>query len=70
MKSYFKGKEYRDPKLNYYLMTEEGVKAVEDAIKFIGLKCFKKEKLERLDELDKSAKELVNHIGPDGYTSS
>ena len=43
MKSYFKGKEYRNPSLNYYLMTEEGVEAVEDAIKFVCFKAFKKD---------------------------
>lgn len=50
-------------------MTEEGVSAVENAINFITSKSFKKEILERVEELDKSALELVEHIGPDGFTS-
>lgn len=70
MKEYFKGKEYRDPKLNYYLMTEEGVEAVEDAIYFINHDCKVVDKLERSEELNQSAKELVEHIGPDGHTSA
>ena len=36
-------------------MTQEGVTAVNDAINFLQEKISKKEKLERLEELDKSA---------------
>ena len=55
MKKYFKGKEYRDPKLNFILMTQEGVDAVDLAIKFISNKVFKKNSLERSSKLDQSA---------------
>ena len=55
MKTYFKGKEYRNPKLNYFLQTEEGVDAVDDAIDFLENKVFKKKELERDDRLDGSA---------------
>ena len=59
MKKYFKGKEYRNPELSYYLLTEEGVDAVDEAIKFLSEKAFVKEPLERSEELEKAATELV-----------
>ena len=68
MKNYFKGKEYRNPKLNYFIQTEEGVDAVEDAIEFLNSKVFKKSPLERDENLDNSARDLANHIGPKGLT--
>jgi len=51
MKTFFKGKEYRNPKLKYYLMTEEGIDAVNDAIHFLENKVFKKNALERDEAL-------------------
>ena len=68
MKLYFKGKEYRNPKLNYFIQTEEGVDAVDEAIDFLQNKAFKKGELERDENLDKSAMELANFIGPKGLT--
>ena len=64
MKKYFKGNEFRHPKLNYILQTEEGVEAINEAIEFLANKTFIKEALIRDDNLDKAAQELVNHIGP------
>ena len=55
MRNFFKGKEYRNPKLNYYLLTEEGVDAVNEAIDFLQNKAFHKDPLERNENLDQSA---------------
>jgi hypothetical protein len=68
MRTYFKDKEYRNPKLDYVLMTDEGVKAVDDAIDFIRNKIKFVEKLEKDEKLEEAAIELLDHIGPNGYT--
>lgn len=70
MKKFFKGKEYRNPKFNYLLQTEEGVDAVNDAIEFLANKSVLKLPLERDESLDQAAEELVDHIGPQGFTQA
>lgn len=55
MKKYFKGTEYRHPKLNYILQTEEGVNAVDEAIEFLANKSIIKDPLLRDSSLDGAA---------------
>lgn len=68
MRNYFKDKEYRNPKLDYVLMTDEGVKGVEEAIDYIRHKAKFVEKLKQDEKLEEAAIELLDHIGPNGYT--
>ncbi len=67
MRAYFKDKQYRNPKLSYYILTEEGVDAVNEAIDYLENKAFCKSPLDRCPDLDKSAQDLINHMGPNGY---
>ena len=69
MKNFYKGNEYRNPKFNFYIMTEEGKAAVDDAIKYLGT-IFTNKPFERVKALDDSAKELVDHLGPEGLTNA
>lgn len=55
MKKYFKGTEYRHPKLNYILQTEEGVKALDEAIEFLANHSVIKNPLMRDSSLDGAA---------------
>ena len=61
MKQFYKHKEYRNPILNYYILTEEGVEAVKEAIKFVKIQKSLKP-LIRFNELDNSANELVEFL--------
>ena len=64
-KKYYKNTEYRNNKHKMYLQTKEGYSAVQDAIEF--LKQTKPvDPLSREVSLNQSAKELVDHIGPEG----
>ena len=69
MKKFYKEKEYRNPAFNYYIMTEEGADAVDDAIKFLEL-SFPLKPLEKNEGLELAAKELVDHLGPEGLTNA
>ena len=50
-------------------MTEEGDAAVQEAIDFIQNKVYPKEPLMRSKKLDQAAQDLVDHIGPEGFTT-
>lgn len=65
MKQFYKHKEYRNPLLNYYVLTEEGVDAVKDAIKYIKTQKSLKP-LIRYEELNNSACELVKFLSNTG----
>lgn len=69
MKKFYKDKEYRNPAFNYYIMTEEGISAVDDAIKHIET-SFTQKLLERHEGLEQAAKELIDHLGPEGLTTA
>ena len=55
MLPHFKGKEYKNPKLNFFLETAEGADAVKEAIEFIDEKVYKKGQLKTNDQLSKAA---------------
>lgn len=65
MRKNFNGNDYRSPRLDFSIYTEEGVSAVDDAIKFLS-ECKPAPVLTRTEELDKSAKILAEYIGPQG----
>ena len=69
MKKHYKDKEYRNPAFNYYIMTEEGVAAVDDAIKYLE-SSYPQQTLERHEGLEEAARELVDHLGPEGMTNA
>ncbi len=69
MKHFFKGKEYRNPKYDYYIMMDEGVPAIENALDFLENTAMPRDAFERSDNLNQAADELVSHIGPKGFTS-
>lgn len=68
MRGYFKNNEYSNPKLDFNVMTEEGVAAVDDAIQFLQ-KQPQLPKLVRSEELSAAAAKLVAAIGPSGKAS-
>ncbi len=69
LKKFYKDKEYRNPNLGFHLLTEEGVKAIEDAIHYLRNEIYPQKELALSQPLSDAARELVDHIGPNGYTS-
>lgn len=69
MKKFYKDKEYRNPTFNYYIMTEEGAAAIDDAINYINT-IYPQKPLEIDAGLQEAARELVEHLGPEGLTNS
>ena len=67
MKTFFKKKEYSDPSLNFALITNEGMQAVDETINFLE-KQKKTPKLQKNEKLEKSVNLLLTKIGPEGIT--
>jgi hypothetical protein len=69
LKKYYKGTEYRNPNLGFHLLTDEGVKAVDDAIHYLRNEIYPQKELSYSKGLSDAAQKLVDHIGPEGHTS-
>lgn len=69
-KNYYKNKEYKNPSLGFTFETQEGVKAVEDAIDFLKTKIYPQKPVPLSEKLNRSAQALVGHFGETGLTSA
>ena len=68
-KSYYHEKEYRNPDIDFNILTEEGITPVDEILKI--LKSQKKlQKLKKNSDLSKIGEKLLKHIGPNGKTTS
>ncbi len=68
-KNFYKNKEYKNPALGFTFETQEGVKAVEDAIEFLKKKVYPQKPLAHSDKLDRAAQSLLQHYDQTGGTS-
>lgn len=66
LKKYYKDKQYRNSNYTFNVLTEEGFKAVEEAIHFLRNDARPVPELTTSDDLCETAKQLVEYIGPKG----
>jgi uncharacterized protein YkwD len=69
-RNFYKNKEYKNPALGFTFETQEGVKAVEDAIDFLKKKVYPQKPLGHSSKLDSAAKTLLSHFDQTGGTSA
>ena len=69
-KGYYKGMEYKNPALGFIFETQEGVKAVEDAIDYLKKKVYPQKPLIWNEKIQTSAQYLLTHFDETGATSA
>lgn len=69
-KTYYKKNEYKNPNFEFSFETQEGVKAVEDAIDFLRKKVYPQKPLALTPALNKAAQSLLEHFEKTGETSA
>ena len=69
-KNYYKGLEYKNPALGFIFETQEGVKAVEDAIDFLKNKVYPQKPIGLNPQITRAAKALLEHFDQTGSTTA
>ena len=70
LKKFYKEKQYRNTNYSFNVLTEEGYKAVEEAIFYLKTEARPVPELELDIKLSKSSSELVSYIGPKGLLNN